>query len=136
MATIKNQMARIYEAVGCHTQSELAAILGIRQSQVTDAIRRKQIPQDWLEKISYEWGVSPEWILLGELSKQVPQLKSKEKQPKRTRKNFVYTTIICPKCGTPNMRILLDAQGEIFFGCTNYPKCQCKISATAYLLKK
>lgn len=66
MNTIEAQLARIYEAIGCSTHSKLAEILGIKQSAVTDAIRRNEIPKVWLERLYQEWGISPEWILTGD----------------------------------------------------------------------
>lgn len=59
-------LQRVYEAVGCRTQVELAQFLGIRQSSISDAKRRKAIPADWLLKILREKGISPDWILTGE----------------------------------------------------------------------
>lgn len=65
MPTIKEQFDRIYEVVGCNTNLRLAEILGITQASVTDAYRRKEIPQAWLLQLSLKWGVAPEWILNG-----------------------------------------------------------------------
>jgi Bacteriophage CI repressor helix-turn-helix domain. len=43
-----SQYRRICEAAACRTQIELASILKIKQSSISDAKRRKAIPSDWL----------------------------------------------------------------------------------------
>ncbi len=48
------QYGRVFEAAGCRTQAELAAFLGIRQSSISDAKRRKSIPAEWLEHFNIE----------------------------------------------------------------------------------
>lgn len=58
-------MSRIQRTTGCRTQVELAALLGIRQSSISDAKRRSSIPGDWLVLLLRLRGVSPEWILTG-----------------------------------------------------------------------
>lgn len=42
------RLQRVFEAAGCTTQVELAAFLGIQQSSISDAKKRKAIPADWL----------------------------------------------------------------------------------------
>ena len=59
------QLARVFEAAGCQTQAELAEILDIRQSSVSDAKRRGTIPPEWLIKLLYLRGVSPAWVMNG-----------------------------------------------------------------------
>ena len=45
------QFQRILEATGCKTQVELADILEVRQSAISDAKRRMTIPSNWLETL-------------------------------------------------------------------------------------
>ena len=47
------------------TQVELAEFLGIRQSEVSDAKRRREIPSSWLVILMLMKNVNPEWILTG-----------------------------------------------------------------------
>lgn len=61
--------ARICEVCGMKTQTELSAHLGIRQSSISDAIRRMAIPPAWLLTILSREKVNPAWILTGEGSK-------------------------------------------------------------------
>jgi len=56
---------RIYEVTGTRTQVELSVWLGIRQSNISDAKRRGNIPAAWLLEIVESAGVAPGWILTG-----------------------------------------------------------------------
>ena len=60
-----SQLARVFEAAGGRTQLELAAVLDIRQSSISDAKRRGAIPSDWLVKLLYLRGTNPAWIMNG-----------------------------------------------------------------------
>jgi len=55
-------LERIKRATGARTQVELAAILGIRQSSISDAKRRRSIPADWLIKLYRSHGLNPDWV--------------------------------------------------------------------------
>ena len=59
-------LKRIHDVAGTRTQVGLAKILGIRQSSISDAKRRKNIPGDWLIKLISEFSVNPFWVLNGE----------------------------------------------------------------------
>ena len=56
---------RIQKVVDCRTQVELAEVLGIRQSSVSDAKKRGSIPSEWIIKIFSTHGVNPNWIMHG-----------------------------------------------------------------------
>ncbi len=60
---------RLYQATDCKTQVELAEFLGITQSSISDAKKRKSIPSEWLITILLERDISPKWILIGEGSR-------------------------------------------------------------------
>lgn len=55
-----NALDRIFEATVCRTQVDLAAVLGIKQSSISDAKRRNSIPSDWLIKILLFIGITPD----------------------------------------------------------------------------
>jgi len=57
--------ARIREALGIRTQMQLAELLGIRQSSISDAKRRESIPSDWLMTLAIDHGLHPVWMLTG-----------------------------------------------------------------------
>ena len=59
-------LKRFLEAAGCSTQVELADFLGIRQSSISDAKKRKSIPADWLITLLRLKRINPEWILTGQ----------------------------------------------------------------------
>ena len=59
------QMERIQQMTGTRTQLELANLLGIRQSSVSDAKRRGIIPVRWLDTLRRLKSVNPDWILYG-----------------------------------------------------------------------
>lgn len=63
---MNSALERVFEAAECRTQVELAEFLGIRQSSISDAKKRKAIPAEWLVKLLREKGVNPEWILTGQ----------------------------------------------------------------------
>ncbi len=58
---------RIKKATRTRTQIELAEVLGIRQSSISDAKRRQSIPADWLIKLYRKLGLNPDWVLDGGL---------------------------------------------------------------------
>jgi len=59
------QMERIKFITDKKTQSELAALLGVKQSSVSDAKRRGRIPSSWLVILMRYKHANPEWILTG-----------------------------------------------------------------------
>ena len=56
---------RIRSATRTRTQGELAAILGIRQSSISEAKQRKKIPPNWYVKLFEKFGLSQDWLLTG-----------------------------------------------------------------------
>lgn len=57
---------RLYTATGASNYAELAAILGVRQSEISDAKRRGVIPEHWLTFLHATRGIRPEWVKCGE----------------------------------------------------------------------
>jgi hypothetical protein len=62
MGTFDEIYKRILFAANCQTQMELASILEISQSSISDAKRRQSIPSDWLIKLYDKFGVNPDWL--------------------------------------------------------------------------
>lgn len=58
---------RIQFATRTRTQMELAEVLGIRQSSISDAKRRGSIPSDWYMKLFKKYGLNPAWVETGEI---------------------------------------------------------------------
>lgn len=69
----KVQFSRILAATGCRTQMELANLLGIRQSSVSEVLRRNRIPPRWLVKLQ-RLGVNIDWITVGRGPQYLPRL--------------------------------------------------------------
>lgn len=63
--SFNEQMERIKLITGKRTQVELADLLGVRQSSVSDAKRRGRIPSGWLVTLMRYKHANPEWILTG-----------------------------------------------------------------------
>lgn len=74
----KKQFARILAATGCRTQMELANLLGIRQSSVSEVVKRNRIPPRWLVKLQ-RLGVNIDWITAGKGPQYVPRHEEPQK---------------------------------------------------------
>ncbi len=64
-AAFEAGMERIKQATGARTQVQLAEVLDVRQSSISDAKRRASIPDNWLIKLYRSHGLPPDWIELG-----------------------------------------------------------------------
>lgn len=58
-------MGRIKELTGTKTQVQLAEVLNVRQSSVSEAKRRYSIPTEWQLKLLNTHGVLPVWLMTG-----------------------------------------------------------------------
>lgn len=67
-------MERIQIVTGCRTQVQLAEVLDVRQSSISDAKRRASIPSDWLLKLMRQYQLNPDWILTGEGAEHVGEI--------------------------------------------------------------
>lgn len=56
---------RIAEATGARTQVALAEVLEVRQSSISDAMRRKALPDSWLVTLLEKHQLNPVWIKTG-----------------------------------------------------------------------
>lgn len=65
----EEQVERIHCAAGTRTQVQLTDFLGIKQSSISDAIKRQSIPSDWLLQLLSQKGINPDWILSGQGSR-------------------------------------------------------------------
>ena len=81
---------RIRCATNARTQTELAAVLEIRQSSISDAKRRNSIPSDWYMKLFEKFGLNPDWIKSGtgpmflKIDQSIRRLKARRKVPRGT----------------------------------------------------
>lgn len=58
-------MERIHTITHTQTQSELAVILDIKQSSISDSKKRQAIPSDWYMKLFEKLGINPDWLKKG-----------------------------------------------------------------------
>jgi SOS-response transcriptional repressor LexA len=59
-------MERFKKATGTLTQVDLAAVLEIRQSSISDAKRRCSVPSGWFLKLYRSHGLNPNWLSDGQ----------------------------------------------------------------------
>jgi phage repressor protein C with HTH and peptisase S24 domain len=57
---------RVCEASGIRTQQELATLLGVNRSAITQAKTRGVAPEAWLFKLARDYGYSLEWLESGQ----------------------------------------------------------------------
>ena len=62
----ESALQRIYSTTNTRTQVQLAEVLGIRQSSISDAKRRGAIPPDWQITLLNQFGLNPAWVRTGE----------------------------------------------------------------------
>ncbi len=62
MDSFDNIYKRILYVSNSETQMDLANILNISQSSISDAKRRQSIPSDWIVKLYDKFGANPDWL--------------------------------------------------------------------------
>lgn len=77
MTTFQTVYERIRMATNARTQMELADLLGIRQSSISDAKRRNSVPADWYMKLFEKLNLNPDWLKTG----NGPQFLQRAHQP-------------------------------------------------------
>ena len=50
---------RILQSTGLRTQTDVAALLGVKQSSISEAKRRNHIPNPWLMTLFSKRGLNP-----------------------------------------------------------------------------
>ena len=73
-----NFMERVRQETGARTQIELAEILAIRQSSISDAKRRGSVPGEWQLKLMILHSLNPVWLLTGDGPRYVAPSDDKE----------------------------------------------------------
>ncbi len=62
MSTFDQVFERIKLAINTRTQVQLAEVLDIRQSSISDAKRRDSVPAEWYLKLFKKFGLNPDWL--------------------------------------------------------------------------
>lgn len=65
MVSFDEIFERVKLATNTRTQMELAEVLDIRQSSISDAKRRNSVPADWYMKLFEHLGLNPLWLKYG-----------------------------------------------------------------------
>ena len=77
---------RVFKATGIESQTELAKVLQVNRSAVTQARKKGCVPDRWLLLLYREFGLSPEWMETGMgrifLKQQLREESSFKKVPK------------------------------------------------------
>ena len=60
-----NFLQRVYEAAGIDSQTDLARVLQVNRSAVTQARKKGAIPDRWLLQLFRAYGLNPEWLETG-----------------------------------------------------------------------
>ena len=79
---------RISDATGIRSQTELASVLKVNRSAITQAKRTDSVPANWVLQLSKAFGLNPEWVENGKgekfirdyektQSEQVPKVKAR-----------------------------------------------------------
>jgi len=61
-------MRRVAQAAGIHSQSELAAVLGLNRSAISRAKSRDVVPERWVARLSQALDLDPDWLRDGRTS--------------------------------------------------------------------
>jgi len=62
LSTFDDVFERIKLAINTRTQVQLAEVLDIRQSSISDAKRRDSVPAEWYLKLFKKFGLNPDWL--------------------------------------------------------------------------
>ncbi len=62
LSTFDEVFERIKMAINTRTQVQLAEVLDIRQSSISDAKRRDSVPAEWYLKLFKKFGLNPDWL--------------------------------------------------------------------------
>jgi phage repressor protein C with HTH and peptisase S24 domain len=58
-------LKRIFEATGITSQAELASVLNINRSAITQARKKDSIPDKWILQLYRSFGLNPDWVETG-----------------------------------------------------------------------
>jgi phage repressor protein C with HTH and peptisase S24 domain len=58
-------LQRVFQATGITSQSELASVLKINRSAITQARKKNSIPDKWILQLYKTYGLNPDWVETG-----------------------------------------------------------------------
>jgi len=59
-------LQRAFDATGAESQNELASVLSINRSAITQARNKNAVPAKWLLKLYRRYGLNPDWLETGD----------------------------------------------------------------------
>lgn len=63
---------RLLSGAGLHRDAQLAALLGVSPQAVSQARRKRKIPEGWVVKIAQQCGLSMDWLMFGKGDEPTP----------------------------------------------------------------
>lgn len=63
---------RVCQALGIRSQQDLARMLGVNRSAITQAKQRDAVPDKWILKLTREYGLDPAWLEQGDGASRSP----------------------------------------------------------------
>lgn len=58
-------LKRVFQATGISSQTELASVLKINRSAITQARKKNSIPDKWILQLYKTYGLNPDWVEMG-----------------------------------------------------------------------
>ena len=123
---------RAFDAAGIDSQTDLARVLGVNRSAVTQARKKGAIPERWLLRLYRAYGINPEWLETGRggtfIGRHAEESSSFEKIPKVSARlcagngsfevggdvqnYYSFRKAWLTKRGVPGQMVLLDIFGN------------------------
>ncbi len=64
-ARFESFLQRVFQATGVTSQTELASVLKINRSAITQARKKNSIPDKWILQLYKTFGLNPDWVETG-----------------------------------------------------------------------
>jgi phage repressor protein C with HTH and peptisase S24 domain len=64
-AKFESFLQRVFQATGVTSQTELASVLKINRSAITQARKKNSIPDKWILQLYKTYGLNPDWVETG-----------------------------------------------------------------------
>jgi phage repressor protein C with HTH and peptisase S24 domain len=75
---------RVSEALGLRSQLELAAKLGLNRSAISQAKKKKEVPDKWVLNLYRRYGLNPDWVETGKGRIFIKQSAAGDKEPEHS----------------------------------------------------
>ncbi len=65
MSLFEGFIKRVYEATEIDSQLQLASVIGVNRSAITQARKKNSVPESWILRLYKTYGLNPEWLESG-----------------------------------------------------------------------